>query len=75
MMPKLKDEIVKVLIEIDTSNDAFIPHPVPEVMKILQSEALKMKMDGLLAKTLKDSNGYVVGYIKVSPQKPEGGIK
>lgn len=63
---------MKIQIEIDTSNDAFHPYAVREVGRILSSEIQKMKIDGLVAKSLRDANGNVIGSVKIISPEEEG---
>lgn len=62
---------MKVLIEIDTENDAFKPNPAREVARILHSESQRMKIDGLRKKILQDVNGNVIGFTRITTTEKE----
>lgn len=59
---------MKIIIEIDTDNDAFQPDSTPEVARIVLDWAKGLKADEELSQTkLYDSNGNPVGW--VTPQR------
>lgn len=54
----------KIIITIETGNDAFQPYPMHELIKIF--EKLKMKsIEGSLPSKILDSNGNTVGKIEI----------
>lgn len=49
-------------IVIETTNAAFDPDPIPELIRLLQVSSLRL-LQGDTEVKLRDSNGNVVGYM------------
>lgn len=58
-----------LLIHIE--NDAFVPDPAPEVVRIMREAAEQIERYGLSAfdKVLRDINGNQVGWITLAPAR------
>ena len=57
---------MKVDLHMDCDNDAFEEYPATEIASILRDAARRIEDDGVFDLKLRDINGNIVGYLRVT---------
>jgi hypothetical protein len=60
---------MRIIITVETGNEAFIDHPAGEVARILRDLACQFEVLGLHRLVVRDSNGNAVGLVELEGEE------